>query len=221
MVLEMTIVLTLFIFLNVYIIYLASYDSGYKPNFVMLFNFVFDDPTSLKNFKTYIKNVALDKVASEKTGDEKVNIQVKFDEESEEALSSGKEIIKQDGGSNELEENDKETDISLTKDVLPFIIPLICILTINTEHKDILEMLNVIKSNPSLLSVFEDQSFIWWNKPDIIKLIEVIIDKYIKKDSCIYNISILFKMSLQSLIDHPKELFYNSLFSISSSYLSF
>lgn len=142
-------------------------------------------------------------------GDEKVNIQVKFDEESEEALSSGKEVIKQDGGSNELEENedvDKDADISLTKDVLPFIIPLICILTINTEHKDILEMLNVIKSSPSLLCVFEDQSFIWWNKPDIIKLIGVIIGKYIKKDSCIYNISIQFKMSLQCLIDHPKEL---------------
>lgn len=67
MVLEMVVVLTLFIFLNMYIIYLASYDSGYKPNFVMLFNFIFDDPTSLKSFKTYIKNVALDKVASEKT----------------------------------------------------------------------------------------------------------------------------------------------------------
>jgi hypothetical protein len=142
-------------------------------------------------------------------GNEKVNIQVKFDEESEEALSSGKEIIKQDDGTYEVEENevvDKDTDISLSKDVLPFIIPLICILTINTEHKDILEMLNVIKSSPSLLCVFEDQSFIWWNKPDIIKLIEVIISKYIKKDSCIYNISIQFKMSLQCLIDHPKEL---------------
>jgi 16S rRNA G966 N2-methylase RsmD len=139
-------------------------------------------------------------------GDEKVNIQVKFDEESEEALSSGKEIIKQDGGSKENEVADNDTDISLTKDVLPFIIPLICILTMNTEHKDILEMLSVIKSSPSLLCVFEDQSFIWWNKPDIIKLIEVIIGKHIKKDSCIYNISIQFKMSLQSLIDHPKEL---------------
>jgi hypothetical protein len=67
MVFEMTIVLISFLFLNVYIIYLASYDSGYKPNFVMLLNFIFDDPTSLKNFKTYIKNVAIDEVASLKT----------------------------------------------------------------------------------------------------------------------------------------------------------
>jgi hypothetical protein len=90
--------------------------------------------------------------------------------------------------------------------VLPFIIPLICILTIDTEQKDILEMLNMIKNSPSLLNVFEDQSFIWWNKPDIIKLIEAIVKKYIKKNSCIYNIAIQFKMSLQSLIDKPKEL---------------
>jgi len=143
-------------------------------------------------------------------GDEKVNVKVQFDEESEDALPTGKEIIKQDSEENEVEkeetEDNKDTDISLTKDVLPFLIPLICILTMNTDHKDILEMLNVIKNSPALLSVFQDQSFIWWNKTDIIRLIEVIIGKYVRKNSCIYNISIQFKMSLQSLIDKPKEL---------------
>lgn len=144
-------------------------------------------------------------------GDEKVNVKVQFDEESEDALPTGKETIKQDGGDIEVKdtestEDDKDIDISLTKDVLPFIIPLICILTMNTEHKDILEMLNVIRTSPALLSVFQDQSFIWWNKPDIINLIAAIVGKYIRKNSCIYNISIQFKMSLQSLIDNPKEL---------------
>ena len=67
-------------------------------------------------------------------------------------------------------------------------------------------MLNVIKTSPSLLSVFQDQSFIWWNKKDIIKVIEAMVSKYIRKNSCIYNISIQFKMSLHSLIDRPKEL---------------
>jgi hypothetical protein len=144
-------------------------------------------------------------------GDEKVNVKVQFDEESEEELPTGKETIKQDGGDKDTKdtestEDDKNIDISLTKDVLPFIIPLICILTINTEHKDILEMLNMIKISPALLGVFQDQSFIWWNKPDIIKLIEAIVGKYIRKNSSIYNISIQFKLSLQSLIDKPKEL---------------
>ena len=146
-------------------------------------------------------------------GDKMVNVKVQFDEESEDALPTGKETIKQEDGNvvmvepEEKEaEDEKDVDISLTKDVLPFIIPLICILTMNTEHKDILEMLNVIKTSPALLSVFQDQSFIWWNKPDIIRLIEAIVGKYIRKNSCIYNISIQFKMSLQSLIDKPKEL---------------
>ena len=141
-------------------------------------------------------------------GDGKLNVKVQFDEECEDALPTGKETIKQDGGDKDTEdiEDNKDIDISLTKDVLPFIIPLICILTMNTEHKDILEMLNVIKTSPTLLSVFQDQSFIWWNKSDIIKLIEAIVGKYIRKNSCIYNISIQFKMSLQSLIDKPKEL---------------
>lgn len=146
-------------------------------------------------------------------GDEKVNVKVQFDEESDELLQDGKEIIKdEEGDDDEPEEKaDDEQDaqhanISLTKDVLPFILPLSCILTMNTEDRDILEMLNVIKSSPSLLSVFKDQSFIWWNKKDIIKLIEKIVEKYIKMNSSIYNIAIQFKMSLQSLIDKPQEL---------------
>jgi hypothetical protein len=148
-------------------------------------------------------------------GDEKINVKVQFDEESEEALQYGKEIVKDGGGGcddNEPEEkiedelDSQNANISLTKDVLPFILPLSCILTINTEDRDILEMLNVIKTSPSLLSVFNDQSFIWWNKKDIIKLIEKVVEKYVKKNSSIYNIAIQFKMSLQSLIDKPKEL---------------
>jgi hypothetical protein len=145
-------------------------------------------------------------------GDEKVNVRVLAESDTE--LPDGKKIIKEGGdddneqedNNDEQEDNVQNTNISLTKDVLPFILPLSCILTMNTEDKDILEMLNVIKSNPSLLSVFDDQSFIWWNKKDIIKMIENIVAKYIKKNCSIYNIAIQFKMSLQSLIDKPKEL---------------
>lgn len=143
-------------------------------------------------------------------GDEKVNVKVQFDEESNEALPDGKEIVKEGGNESEEQTEDEpdaeNTNISLTKDVLPFILPLSCILTINTEDRDFLEMLNVIKTTPSLLSVFNDQSFIWWNKKNIIKLIETIVKKYIKTNSSIYNIAIQFKISLQSLIDKPKEL---------------
>ena len=143
-------------------------------------------------------------------GDEHVNVKVKFDEEQDQILSDGKELV-QDGVSEEEEkvgdeQDDEIANISLTKDVLPFIIPLSCILTMNTADRDILEMLNVIKLSPSLLSVFNDQSFIWWNQKDIIIMIQNIVEKYVKKNSSIYNIAIQFKMSLQNLIDKPKEL---------------
>ncbi len=145
-------------------------------------------------------------------GDEKVNIQVQFDDESDEQLQTGKEITKQekdDGDDSSVADKDAEKDIqniSLTKDVLPFIIPLSCILTIKDNKYDFTEILNIIKENPNLLEIFNDQSFVWWNKKDIIKLVEKIVEKYVKKNSSIYNIAIQFKMSLQSLIDKPKEL---------------
>jgi hypothetical protein len=119
-------------------------------------------------------------------------------------------IMKQSEENNDVnkeDEKDKMVDISLTKDILPFIIPLICILTINTDHTDVLEMLKLIKDDSELIKVFEDQSFIWWNQPNVIKFItfiEDLIGKYIKKDSYIYNISLQFKMSLQNLIDNQK-----------------
>lgn len=149
-------------------------------------------------------------------GDDKVNIKLQFDEDNDEPLQTGKEITKQEkdyGDDSSVIYNDKDEtekddtpNISLTKDILPFIIPLSCILTIKDNNYDFVEILNTIKENPNLLEVFNDQSFVWWNKKDIIKLIEKIVGKYVKKNSSIYNIAIQFKMSLQSLIDKPKEL---------------
>jgi hypothetical protein len=148
-------------------------------------------------------------------GDEKVNVKVQFDDESDESLQSGKEIKKKekdDGDNSSVADKDNEDEekdiqnISLTKDVLPFIIPLNVILTMSDKKYDVLEMIDAIKNNPSLLEIFNNQCFIWWNKKDIIKLIEKIVGKYVKKNSSIYNIAIQFKMSLQSLIDKPKEL---------------
>jgi len=71
---------------------------------------------------------------------------------------------------------------------------------------DFVKMLNDIKENPELLDTFNDQCLIWWNKKDLIDLIKDIVSKYFDKSSNTYNISVQFKMSLQSLIDNPKEL---------------
>ena len=71
---------------------------------------------------------------------------------------------------------------------------------------DFVKMLNDIKENPELLDTFDDQCLLWWNKKDLIDLIKDIVNKYFDKSSNTYNISVQFKMSLQSLIDNPKEL---------------
>lgn len=146
--------------------------------------------------------------------DGKIQIEIKMDDESPEggaptgvSITRDAPVVNEDNSVDEYEEEEETViQISLTKDVLPYVIPLICILTMNTPNRDILEMLNVVRENPTLLSVFEDQSFIWWNRHDVIKLIGTIIQKYVKKKSVIYNIAIQFKLSLQSLIDRPKEL---------------
>jgi hypothetical protein len=83
----------------------------------------------------------------------KLNVQVKFDEESSYQLEKNNETIRRNNDVNKEDEKDKMVDISLTKDILPFIIPLICILTINTDHTDVLEMLKLIKDD--LIKVFD------------------------------------------------------------------
>lgn len=146
---------------------------------------------------------------SSSIGDGKVNVKVEFDDNSQE-LQNGKVVVKNSDSEPEYKEKEEDTEaknnISLTKDILPFIIPLSCILTMKTDNVDFMEMLNIIKTNPELLCVFNDQSFIWWNKKDIIVMIEKIVQRYIQKNSSIYNIAIQFKMSLHNLIDNPKEL---------------
>lgn len=104
------------------------------------------------------------------------------------------------------ENKELEKKISFTKDVLPFIIPLACILTMSDKNKDFLKMLNTIKEDKELLEIFNDQSMIWWNKKGIIDLVKSLVTKYIDKNSIAYNVSVNFKLSLQSLIDKPKEL---------------
>ena len=144
-------------------------------------------------------------------GENRANVTVNFDDEINQPMSNGKTRTSKDNDNdnadnNDDNENDEENNISISKDVLPFVIPFTCILTIFTDDKDIIDMINIIISNPDLLEIFNDQTFIWWGKSDVIRFVKFIIDKYVKKNSFIYNIAIQFKMSLQSLIDKPKEL---------------
>ena len=141
---------------------------------------------------------------------------MKDENDESQSIQSGKETSKTEDSENDkelndmekdlLEEEKKEKEISFTKDVLPFVIPLTCILTMNDTNKDFVKMLYDIQQNKELLEVFDEQSLIWWNKKDLIKIIKNIVEKFINKNSNTFNISINFKMGLKSLIDKPKEL---------------
>jgi len=131
-------------------------------------------------------------------------------EDEPQELPSGKTITKEsneNSDSDSVSSEDKEdVKISLTKDVLPFVIPLMLFLTIKDNNKNFLEILNMVKHNKELLEIFNEQTFVWWNKSNIIDLIHYLIKKYIKDNSDIYNITIYIKMTIQSLIDKPIEL---------------
>ena len=162
----------------------------------------FDNMTQKLINKTFTKSIKDDKIS--------IELVLKDKDDKIQDLPTGKEKVKNDGDSESISDNEssdeEEIQISFTKDVLPFVIPLTCILTIKNSNKDFVKMLNNIKENPELLNIFNDQCLIWWNKKDLIDLIKDIISKYFNKSSNTYNISVQFKMSIQSLIDKPKEL---------------
>lgn len=162
----------------------------------------FDTSTQKMINKSFISSLKDDNVKS--------ILEIKDEDDELQELPSGKEKIRDDSDKSENgdEEKPEKKDIliSFTKDVLPYVIPLTCILTIKNANKDFVKMLNDIQENPELLDMFDDMCLIWWNKKDLINIIKNIVSKYFDKKSNTYNISINFKMSLQSLIDNPKEL---------------
>ena len=166
---------------------------------------IFDNPTQKllnESFTNSLKDNKVDSI-----------VELKEEDDELQELPSGKEKIKDSASESDdntleddEEEKEKEIKISFTKDVLPYVIPLTCILTIDNKNKDFINMLNDINKNNELLEIFDDQCLIWWNKKGLINIIHDIINKYFDKSSNTYNISIQFKMSIQSLLDRPKEL---------------
>ena len=173
----------------------------------------------INNFKLLLRNLdneyiefdnntqkLLNKYFTSSIGD-RLKAKIELYDETQE-LPSGKEIIINDEEiiDKKKTKEKEEIKISFQKDILPFIIPLTCILTIKESNKDFINMLNYVQENKELLDVFDDQTTIWWDKKDLITFIIEIIKKYFDKNSLTYNICINFKLSLQSLIDNPKEL---------------
>ena len=132
---------------------------------------------------------------------------VSDDDDIENDIPSGIETKNIDkDGDNKEQTKKEEIIISFTKDVLPYIIPLTCILTIKNTNTDFVKMLNDIKDNKELLAIFDDQCLIWWNKKDLIDFIKSLVIKYFDKSSNTYKISVQIKTSMKQLIDNPTEL---------------
>lgn len=156
-----------------------------------------DTPTQKMMNKTFTSSIKGDKVNG--------LIEIKDEGDDLQSLPSGKEKVKE--GSDEIDKPVKEEiNISFTKDVLPYIIPLVCFLTIRDKNKDFVKMLNTIQRNPELFEIFDDMCLRWWNNSGLINFIKDIISKYFDKNSNTYNICIVLKMALQSLVDNPEKL---------------
>ncbi|ARF10089.1 restriction-modification methylase [Indivirus ILV1] len=181
----------------------------------------------INNFTSLLKNLENELIEfdneTQKRIDEKfisfskknIEMTIKMNEESNQEMPTGKEIIEDSDDNSDNDSDDKNTEkedietiyhVSFTKDVLPYVIPLACILTIRDNNKDFVQMLADIKNNEELIDIFDDQSKIWWNNKGLIDLIKDTVKDFFDKNSNIYNITINFKLSLKSLIDNPKEL---------------
>jgi hypothetical protein len=133
------------------------------------------------------------------------NTKIEFNENTCQLINSGKYITKQSQNNKESENDNDDVlqNISLTKDILPFIIPLGSILTINYKVYEFDKIIDIIKTNSNLLEIFNDQIYNWWKIKNMMNFIENIVNKYIKSNSSIYEISYQFKTNLNSLLDSP------------------
>jgi len=148
--------------INIDIDYINNIDITSDVILNKLINIWKDDP--INNFKILLKRLdddyeefdsdtqkLINKLFTKSLQDEKnLNIEIKIKNEEDELqpLPSGKEIIKENNNNNTEEE--EIITISFTKDVLPYIIPLTCILTIKDKNMDFVNMLNDIKETPEL-----------------------------------------------------------------------
>lgn len=144
----------------------------------------------------------LNNIFTQSANDKQVTTIIKIQEDQD--IQDGKVVTKEEKKNKKKKDIIKE--ITFTRDVLPFIVPLSCILTIKDNNRDFLKMLEAIKKDNKLLEVFNNQTFTWWSKYSIIDTISHLSRKYVKKNSHTYSIAISFKMALKSLIDQPDKL---------------
>jgi len=180
-----------------------------------------NDP--INNIQTFLKNIANDYIVFDNETQKKINIlfansindnivKTNFDILSDQLIPKGiKKTKKLIASESESEDSDSESEdseldyVSFSKDVLPYLIPLICILTIKDRNKDLINMLNYIKNNKELFQIFDNQCSIWWNNKNLMNMITEIFKKY-NVSLNVDTVCLQIKLQIQNLLDQPNEL---------------
>ena len=101
--------------------------------------------------------------------------------------------------------------IDFVKDILPYVLPLTCFLTIEDDNVNFVKMLYSISETPVLLEAFEEQCQIWWNDGAakfgtryFIDFIRTLAEETaLNNNPDIENRAIDIKLGFRSLIDTP------------------
>ncbi len=108
----------------------------------------------------------------------------------------------------EIEEDEQRIkNINFTKEVLPVIIPFICVLNMSNEHSDLIKMINTIKGNTELLDIFNSySSTLWKGIPqkecfNLINFIKKLIEENFNETTEVFNITLQIKLSLKALLE--------------------
>ena len=122
-----------------------------------------------------------------------------------------KNIPKQDLKKNKqqiLKENENiikqiEQKKKISKEIIPYIIPLSCILTYNNSENKLIKCLELIKNDETLKDIFNNQCKMIWEKNEFLEFIIKLVNELdINPSNWINNI----KYNINLLIDYPDKL---------------
>ena len=120
-----------------------------------------------------------------------------------------RELVSFDQDPDELEIIDVEKEIEkivflFKREILPYAIQLVTVLTIDQNMVDFLSMLKWIKRDNELIKCFNEQTNCIWHQKEIIDLIILISSKL--ELGIINDICLSIRLKINAMIDYPEEL---------------
>ena len=97
-----------------------------------------------------------------------------------------------------------ERAIFFRKEVLPYVIQLVSVLTVKENKSDFIQLLKFIKEDEDLIDCFNEQTSCLWKEEGMIDTIIKISQKL--NNAPINDICLSIKLKIKSLIDYPAEL---------------